>query len=152
MVGKVSTTLGGRETAAEAAAAARVQRWNDQLHQWGYSDHDVLCVVQDEHVFKKLQRDLREHKAVTNGTIQQKIHVFVHNTRSKKLQHQLKQERRRNQRKARRQVSSSQHSGGSGSDRRRTRATKGGEKGCHSPKKPKEKLSLSPSPRQSQST
>ena len=118
LVGKVNITL-GFETAAEAAAAAKDQRWKDQLDQWGYSNHDVLCVVQDDHVFKKLQRDLREHKAVTNGTIRQKIHVFVHNTRTKQLQHQLKQERRREKRQHRKQLSSSQNGSDHSASKRR---------------------------------
>ena len=121
LVGKVNISL-GRETAAEAAAAAKDQRWNDQLDRWGYSNHDVLCVVQDDHVFRKLQRDLREHKAVTNGTIRQKIHVFVHNTRTKQLQHQLKQERRKEKRQLRKHVSSSQDGSDHSTNNRRQKS------------------------------
>ena len=99
LVGKVNTRL-GRE--ASSAKTAKADRWNAQLERWGYSNHDVLCVVQDDQIFAKLQRDLRERNAVTNGTIQQKIHVFVHNTRSKQLQEQERQARRQS-RKDRRQ-------------------------------------------------
>jgi hypothetical protein len=66
-------------------------RWTTRLEQWGYTNHDVLDIVQDDQVWAKLQRDLRNRRAITNTLIEQRIHVFVHNTKRKKKQQQLQQ-------------------------------------------------------------
>jgi len=82
LVGCVNTRL-ARETPAKDNKA---QQCTEHLERWGYSSYDVLCVVQDSRVFAKLQRDLRDLKAVTNNIIKEKIHVFVYNNRTNNFQ------------------------------------------------------------------
>ena len=68
------------------------QRWTTCLQRWGYTNHDVLDIVQDDQVWSKLQRDLRSRHAITNTLIEQRIHVFVRNTKYKKNKNKQQQQ------------------------------------------------------------
>lgn len=58
---------------------------SEQQDKWGFTQQDLEAIINDPVVFAKLQRDLRARHAVTDNIIKQRLHVFVHNTKDRKM-------------------------------------------------------------------
>jgi hypothetical protein len=66
-----------QQQSAFAESDDEEDRFQDPLNNLGYSQKDIISILNEDEAFQVLKRSLRQRGCVTNGYLKENIHFYV---------------------------------------------------------------------------